>query len=122
MFSQKLFIATALVLSSVTIGFAQLGSAGISGLVLDTNGAAVPNSRVLVKNKATGQTRETTANSEGIYTFQNLPPATYEIRVEASNFATAVVDNVILNVGEVPAINVTLKPAGAQETVTVTPG
>src|SRR5262245_42733846 len=107
MFPQKFFIATALVLSSVTIVFAQLGTAGISGLVTDTNGAAIANSRVIVKNKATGQTRETTANGEGIYTFQNLQPATYEIRVQATNFAPAVVERVTLNVGEVPAINVT---------------
>jgi Carboxypeptidase regulatory-like domain len=124
MCSQKLFSATllpTLVFSLAAIVFAQLGSAGISGLISDTNGAAVPNSRVTVKNKATGQTRETTANAEGIYTFQNLPPATYEVRVEATNFAPAVVESVTLNVGEVPAINVTLKPAGAQETVIITP-
>ena len=125
MFSRKLFSATllpALVISSMAIVFAQLGTAGISGLVSDTNGAAIANARVIVKNKATGQTREATASSEGIYTLQNLPPATYEIRVEAPNFAQAVVESVTLNVGEVPAINVTLKPAGAQETVVVTPG
>lgn len=124
MFSRKLFSATllpALVISSMAIVFAQLGTAGISGLVSDTNGAAIANARVIVKNKATGQTREATASSEGIYTLQNLPPATYEIRVEAPNFAQAVVESVTLNVGEVPAINVTLKPAGAQETVVVTP-
>ena len=124
MFSRKSFIATllpALILSLTTIVPAQLGSAGLSGLVLDTNGAAVPTARVIVKNRATGQTRETTASGDGIYTFQNLPPATYQIRVEATNFAPSVVENVILNVGEVPAINVTLKPAGAQETVVVTP-
>jgi hypothetical protein len=124
MFSRKSFTATLLpllLLSSLTIVFAQLGTAGISGLVTDPNGAAIPTSRVIVKNKATGQTRETTANAEGIYTFQNLAPATYEIRVEATNFAPSVVENVTLNVGEVPAINVTLKPAGASETVIVTP-
>jgi hypothetical protein len=124
MFSRKLFSATllpTLVFSLTAIVFAQLGTAGISGLVSDTNGAAIANSRVIVKNKATGQTRQTTASAEGIYTFQNLPPATYEIRVEATNFAPAVVESVTLNVGEVPAINVTLKPAGAQETVIVTP-
>lgn len=124
MCSRKLFSATLLpilVLSLAALVFAQLGSAGISGLISDTNGAAVPNSRVTVKNKATGQTRETTANAEGIYTFQNLPPATYEVRVEATNFAPAIVESVTLNVGEVPAINVTLKPAGAQETVIITP-
>src|SRR6059036_2122044 len=122
MISRKLF--SAILVASLALFwsgaiFAQLGTAGISGLVSDTNGAAIPNSRVIVKNKATGQTRETTASGEGIYTFQNLPPATYEIRVEATNFAPAVVESVTLNVGEVPAINVTLKPAGAQETVTV---
>ena|SRR5947209_777021 len=122
MISRKLFSAIlgmslALLWSGAVL--AQLGTAGLSGLVSDTNGAAIPNSRVIVKNKATGQTRETTASGEGIYTFQNLPPATYEIRVEATNFAPAVVESVTLNVGEVPAINVTLKPAGAQETVTV---
>src|SRR6266508_2371049 len=125
MFSRKLFSATllaALVVSSMAIVFAQLGTAGISGLVSDTNGAAIANAHVVVKNKATGQTRETTASGEGIYTFQNLPPASYEIRVEAANFAPAVVEAVTLNVGEIPAINVTLSPAGAQATVVVTPG
>jgi hypothetical protein len=71
MFSRRLFSATllaALILSSTAIAFAQLGTAGISGLVSDTNGAAIANARVIVKNKATGQTREATASSEGIYT------------------------------------------------------
>src|SRR5215470_2078326 len=124
MFSRKLFspiLLPTLVFFLAANVFAQLGTAGISGLVSDTNGAAIANSRVIVKNKATGQTRETIANGEGIYTFQNLPPATYEVRVEATNFAPAVVESVTLNVGEVPAINVTLKPAGAQETVIITP-
>src|SRR6266566_4655869 len=122
MFSRKLFSATllpALVVSSTAIVFGQLGTAGISGIVSDTNRAAVTNARVVVKNKATGQTRETTTSGEGTYTFQNLPPATYEIRVEAPNFAQAVVESVTLNVGEVPAINITLSPAGAQATVVI---
>src|SRR5690349_12961382 len=102
MFSRKLFSATLLSLltfSSITIVFGQLGSAGISGFVSDTNGAAVTNARVVVKNKATGQTRETTTSGEGTYRFQNLLPATYEIRVEAPNFAQAVVETITLNVG-----------------------
>jgi hypothetical protein len=125
MISRKLFSAilgASLALLCSAPVLAQLGTAGISGLVTDTNGAAVPNAHVVVKNKATGQTRETTASGEGIYTFQNLPPASYEIRVEAANFAPAVVEAVTLNVGEIPAINVTLSPAGAQATVVVTPG
>jgi hypothetical protein len=124
MISRKLFSAilgTSLALVWSAAVLAQLGTAGISGLVSDTNGAAVPNARVTVKNKATGQTRYTTASGEGIYTFQNLPPASYEIRVEATNFAPAVVEAVTLNVGEIPAINVSLSPAGAQASVVITP-
>ena len=125
MFSRRLFSTTLLpilVISSVTICFGQLGTAGISGVVSDTNGAAITNARVVVKNKGTGQTRETITSGEGTYTFQNLPPATYEIRVEAPNFAQAVVETITLNIGEVPAINITLQPAGAQATVMITPG
>src|SRR5258705_4814449 len=92
-------LALAVVVSCVATALRQLGTAGISGQVLDTNGAAVPSARVVVKNKATGQTRETTTSGEGTYTFQNLPPATYQVRVEASNFAHAVVEPVTLNVG-----------------------
>ena len=124
MLSKRLFAANlviAVVLSCFATALAQLGSAGISGQVIDTNGAAIPNARVVVKNKATGQTRETTSSDEGTYTFQNLPPATYEIKVEATNFAQAVVETVTLNVGEIPAINVTLSPAGAQATVVIAP-
>src|SRR5688572_1169749 len=116
------FLSFALMLTFSATTFAQLGTAGISGMVSDSNGAAVPQARVVVKNNATGQTRETTTSGEGIYTFQNLSPATYEVRVEATNFALAVVETVTLNVGEVPAINVTLSPAGTQATVVITPG
>jgi hypothetical protein len=124
MLSQKITNISICLLLSLAFSFdayAQLGTAGISGLISDTNGAAVPQARVVVKNKATGQSRETTTSGVGTYTFQNLPPATYEVRVQATNFAAAVVDPVTLNVGEVPAINVTLSPAGAQETVVITP-
>lgn len=101
---------------------AQLGTAGLSGTVSDQNGANIPNARVVVKNKATGQTRETTTNQDGIYTLLNLVPAVYEVRVEGQSFAASVVDNFTLNVGETPTVNVTLKPQGAAETVIISAG
>ena len=114
--------ALALSLSMTSNVFAQLGTAGLSGTVSDQNGASVPNARVVVKNKATGQTRETTTSEDGVYTFQNLAPAVYEVRVESQGFATAVVDNLTLNVGQIPAVNISLQPKGATETVTIAAG
>jgi len=110
----------ALVLSCADTAFGQLGTAGISGRVLDTNGAVIPGARVVVTNRATGQTRETTTSDEGSYRFQNLPPGIYEIRVEALGFG-AVSESVTVNVGEVPTFNVILKPGDTTVTVSVTP-
>ena len=98
---------------------AQLGTSSVAGTVLDASRAAIAQARVVIKNKATGQTREVRTGDDGTYTIQNLPPATYEVRVEAQGFGTAVVDNVELRVGEVPTVNVALKPAGATETVQI---
>ncbi|HJZ68905.1 MAG TPA: carboxypeptidase-like regulatory domain-containing protein, partial [Blastocatellia bacterium] len=99
---------------------AQLGTASVTGTVSDQNGAAVAQARVTLKNKATGQSREARTGDDGIYTIQNLSPAVYEVRVEAQGFAAGLVDNVDVRVGEVPTVNVSLKPAGATETVQIT--
>jgi carboxypeptidase family protein len=99
--------------------FAQLGAAGISGAVTDQQGAAVVGADVTVKNKATGQTRKTKSGEDGIYRLQNLPPAVYEIRVEARGFGAAAVDNVEARVGEVPTVNLSLRAAGASETIVI---
>ncbi|HKX27662.1 MAG TPA: carboxypeptidase regulatory-like domain-containing protein [Blastocatellia bacterium] len=98
-----------LALSICPESWAQLGTSGISGLVSDPNGAAVAQAKVEVKNKATGQTRTTSTGQDGSYKLQNLAPAVYEIRVEAQSFATSVVDNVSVGVGEIPSVNVSLQ-------------
>src|SRR5499426_3663774 len=99
--------------------FAQLGAAGISGAVTDQQGSAVVGADVTVKNKATGQTHRTKTGGDGVYRLQNLPPATYEVRVEARGFAAAVVNTFEARVGEVPTVNLSLRAAGAAETVVI---
>lgn len=109
----------ALISSTGTSVLAQLGTSSIAGIVSDPRGAAVVQARVMVKNKATGQTRDARTGDDGSYTIQNLSPATYEVRVEAQGFATAVVEAVEVRVGEVPTVNVSLTAAGAAETVQI---
>src|SRR6266545_1173140 len=99
--------------------FAQLGAAGISGAVTDQQNAAVVGADVTVKNKATGQAHRTKTGGDGVYRLQNLPPATYEVRVEARGFAAAVVNNVEARVGEVSTVNLSLRVSTAAETVVI---
>ena len=113
-------LAYVLVLASAVAASGQLGTASITGEVRDQTNASVAQARVIVKNKATGQTRETKTGDDGVFKIQNLLPAAYEVRVEAQGFAAVLVDSVDVGVGEVPTVNVSLKPAGTTETVQIT--
>src|SRR5881394_384753 len=53
---------------------------GITGLVTDSSGAAIPGATVTVTNTATSGTRNTTTNGEGLYAFPGLPPGSYQVK------------------------------------------
>ena len=77
-----------LLAASVVPGRAQT-EGGISGLVTDSSGAAIPGATVTVTNTATSGTRNTTTNAEGLYTFPAMPPGVYELKVELQGFKTS---------------------------------
>ena len=109
-----------LCLSAVAMAQSQASSGQISGVVTDTNGAVVPNATVKAKNKATGLERSVNSSSEGLYTIVLLPPGTYTVTAEASSFAAATIDDVVVNVGRTADANVTMGASGVQATVLVT--
>jgi Carboxypeptidase regulatory-like domain len=62
----------------------------IQGTITDPTGAVVPNAKVTITNKATGDSTNVTTNSSGLYTSGGLFPAEYVVRVEATGFQTQV--------------------------------
>src|SRR5215208_2702488 len=98
----------------------QASSGQIAGDVTDPNGAAVPNASVTVTNKETGLTRTATTSDDGLYAIVLLPPGTYTVTAQASNFAEAKVDNVVVNVGRVVDVKIALGVTAVTETVLVT--
>jgi len=102
-----LFVCLALI--SALTARAQLAGANLSGIVMDSSGAAVPNAIVSIKNVATGVIREVQSNSDGLYSAPNLSPGNYEIEVTSKGFSRAVVKDVTLTVGSERALNLTLK-------------
>ena len=122
MLTKKVFssmILLALILAASPKTNAQLGTAGITGMVSDSNGAAIAQARVIVVNRSTGQSRAVMTNGSGIYAIQSLLPATYDVKFQAAGFAEFIISNLAVRVGAVAAINATLKPAGASETLEV---
>lgn len=101
-------------------GFAQSGTAGLSGTVRDNNGAAVPGASVKLSNQATGFERMATTNDEGGYSFASIPPATYQLEVTASGFKKLVNSNLVLSVSSTGRFDPVLEAGDVSVTVNVT--
>jgi Carboxypeptidase regulatory-like domain len=98
---------------------AQLPTSTLSGTITDPQGAAVANAKLTLLNQATGIVRETTSDTQGSYTFANVAPGDYMVRVEAPTFAKSEVKDVRLEVGRTSTVDVKLAVARAGEVVTV---
>ena len=101
-----------LILLAMTLAapaFAQRTTASIRGTVTDSSGAVVPGANVTAKGEETGFSRSTVTNSEGVYSFPELPVGTYTVEVSISGFKSAVQQGVLLNVADVRAVDVQLQ-------------
>jgi hypothetical protein len=98
---------------------AQTNKASIVGVVRDQSDAVVPNAKVTVTNVATNQSREIETNDNGEYVAALLDVGTYKVEAAASGFATATVEDIILQTADRLAIDLTLQPEGTREEVTI---
>src|SRR5258708_13130330 len=88
---------------------AQVSGATLSGTVMDSSGAVIPNAQVRLTDVGTGVTRNVTSGSAGFYTAPNLLPATYEVRVTAPGFSTQVQKGVTLTVGAQQTLDIKMQ-------------
>ena len=54
--------------------YAQVSGATLTGTVMDSSGAVIPNAQVAITDVATGITRTVSSGSAGLYTAPNLLP------------------------------------------------
>lgn len=103
-----------------TDAFGQAGTSGIRGTVVDRNAAVIAGATVRVVNPATGLSRTTTTGADGTFSFPGLPPATYNVEVEAANFKKLVNSGVKALVDSPIEINLTLEAGSVTAVVDVT--
>ncbi|HEV2830229.1 MAG TPA: carboxypeptidase regulatory-like domain-containing protein [Pyrinomonadaceae bacterium] len=96
----------------------QSATATVSGVVKDSNAALVTGAQVIVTQKATGISRNTTSNGDGFFAITNLPAGSYEMKVQAKGFAENVIPSINLQVGQTFNLEVPLAVT-VQETVTL---
>lgn len=91
----------------------------IEGIVTDTNGAAVPNASINIKNIETGAERQVTSDENGFYRAPLLPLGTYRVTVEATNFKRLIREGISLSTGQTATVNLGLELGDISATVTV---
>ena len=104
------------------MAFAQAGRGTISGTVTDPAGAVAPGVEVVLQSKATGLTERTVTSGAGLYAFVSLNPGVYQVAVSQTGFAKVELNNVVVTVDQVTAVNITLQVGKMTETVTVIEG
>ena len=117
---RHLFGAAVFVLLACASAFAQQTTGGITGRIVDQQGAAVPGATVTAKQLATGFTRTEISDAEGLYRIGALPVGVYEVNAELQGFATVSKKDVEVNVAQITAIDFSMKVAALAETVNVT--
>src|ERR1051325_1093039 len=97
-------------------------SSRISGTVMDSQGAVVPNADVVIKNNDTGLEYKLKSGEDGSFTLPSLMVATFTVTVTSSGFKTTTVTNDKTIVGETVSVEVKLEAGAANESVTIQGG
>ncbi|HZQ53862.1 MAG TPA: TonB-dependent receptor [Bryobacteraceae bacterium] len=118
LFSGFLFVFLLLGCCAVSLGQVTADS-GLTGVVRDSSGAVIAGAHVRLENKANAAVRETSTNNAGEYRFDLVPPGNYRVTISQSGFATKVLENVVLAVGQTTTDNATLEVGEQTQTVTV---
>src|SRR5688500_15271174 len=99
---------------------AQSSGAALSGRVTDEQDAALPGVTVTATNNATGLQRVAVTDTTGSFRFALLPVGTYTVVAELEGFGRVTTTNVDIDVARERNLDVTLRPAAVQESITVT--
>ena len=98
----------------------QTFSAGLTGVVSDSAGSAVPKANVNITSVDRGLKRTYQTSDDGRYTFTLLPPGKYALTVESPGMQTYSRAGIELAVGQSASLDVTLNVGNISQTVEVT--
>jgi hypothetical protein len=108
-----------IVLFSLVTSLAFAQQASIVGTASDETKAMLPGVAVTATDQEAGRQVTAVTNERGEYRLQNLPAGKYTVQAELSGFATVILRDIELLVGQNASIPITLKLAQVSETLTV---
>jgi hypothetical protein len=99
--------------------FGQAYFGTVSGELTDATGAMVQGAKVVLTDQQKGFMFNTTSDSSGRYLFRSIPPGLYMVTVEAQGFGKTQSARFKVDINGNATANLTLKVAGATQTVMV---
>ena len=119
MLSMKLFSLSVLLATGPL--WAQ-DQANLTGTVMDSTGAVLPQAAVRLISREQGTVRTAQTNGSGVYQFSFITPGGYDVIISAGGFKTVTRTNLVLAVAQSARVDLTLELGNASESVTVTAG
>jgi hypothetical protein len=117
-FRQAKFLTLLLAFALIPVLLIAQGYFGtVSGELTDATGAVIPSVQVILSDAQKGFNFTTTSDSNGRYLFRSIPPGLYSVSAEAKGFDKAVSARFKLDVNENSTTNLSLKVAGASQTI-----
>ena len=115
----------AIVLFGCTCGAAAPATAqeiygSVLGAIQDTSGARIPGASVALTNRETNLVLTTVTNETGAFTFSNVLPGTYDVKVSLQGFKEFVQQAVPVTAGGISRVDAKLQLGSLSESVTVT--
>lgn len=98
----------------------QAGQGTVSGMVTDADNAGIPGAKVQLSIESSAEKRDVTADSEGRFTFANVPAGRFTVRVTAAGMAQGGGSGV-LKPGQQMELPAVVLRAGTNVEVMVTP-
>jgi hypothetical protein len=99
--------------------FAQTATATLSGIVVDPDGARIPNADLTLSSNTTVDTRSSFSNSDGVFHFAAMQAGTYTLFVNREGFMKAEMKGIVLHPADNQNVNVILQVGTETTTVEV---
>ncbi len=98
---------------------AQSAAGSLVGRAADESGAGLPGVTATATNTETGSSRLTVTGEDGSFRFAALPAGSYKVVLELSGFSTVNFEGVAISVASERRLEVLLKPAAVEESITI---
>ncbi|MGH9947861.1 MAG: carboxypeptidase regulatory-like domain-containing protein [Pyrinomonadaceae bacterium] len=119
-FKLTIFAAVIAAFTAVT-AIAQVTGGAVTGSIIDSNGAVIPNATVKLSDKLRGQEYTAQTTGAGSYLFANVATGTYTLNVTANGF-TSTTRELKVSLNQTTSAEVVLAVSGSSATVDVIAG